>query len=98
MNEEVAIGLIDAELRGLRQLPYSELIKLIGKPQRKQVVGEDEISYQLEIEAIWDINRAEDLRVIVSADDGGWRALKPLTDDFIMRPDGSFVGEFPGDY
>jgi hypothetical protein len=98
MNEEVAYALIDAELRRLRQWPYSELAKLIGTPETKQVVGEDGTSYQLEIEAIWDITKAEDVRVIVSADDGGWRAFKPLTDDFIMRPDGSFVGEFPGDY
>ena len=26
-----------------------------------------------------------------AADDGGWRAYKPLTDSFIMRPDGSLV-------
>jgi len=33
----------------------------------------------------------EDVRLIVAADDGGWRAYKPLTDGFIMRPDGSVV-------
>jgi hypothetical protein len=97
MNQEVAHALIDAELRRLRQWPYSELVKLIGTPETKQAVGADGKPYQLEIEAVWDINRAEDVRVIVSADDGGWRVFKPLTDDFIMRPDGSFVGEFPGD-
>ena len=26
-------------------------------------------------------------------DDGGLRAFAPLSDDFIMAPDGSFVGE-----
>ena len=62
-----------------------------------QVVGEDGNSYQLEVEAIWDIARDEDVRVIVSVDDGGWRAFKPLTQDFVMRPDGSFVDEFTGD-
>lgn len=97
MNEDVAYVLIDAELRRLLELPYSELIKLIGNPETKQVVGEDGNSYQLEIEAIWDITRDEDVRVIVSADDGGWRALKPLTQDFIMRPDGSYVDELAAD-
>jgi len=28
---------------------------------------------------------------LVAADDGGWRAFKPLTGDFAMRPDGSLV-------
>lgn len=97
MNEDVAYVLIDAELRRLLELPCSELINLIGTPETKEVIGEDGKSYQLEIEAIWDIARAEDVRVIVSVDDGGWRALKPLTQDFGMRPDGSFVDEFKGD-
>jgi hypothetical protein len=96
MNKEVAHALIVAELRTLRQLPYSGLIKLVRKPESKHVVGEDGSSYQLEIEAIWDTARGKDLRVIVAADDGGWRAFKPLTGDFIMRPDGSFVGESLG--
>jgi hypothetical protein len=26
---------------------------------------------------------------MVSIDDGGWRAFLPLTDDFIIAPDGS---------
>jgi len=97
MNQDVAYVLIDAELRRLFELPYAELIKLIGTPEVKQVVGEDGISYQIEIEAFWDINRNEDVRVIVAVDDGGWRAVIPLTQDFVMRPDGSFVDEFTGD-
>jgi hypothetical protein len=91
MNNDVAYVLIDAELQRLFELSYSELIKLIGAPETKLVVGDDGNSYQLEIEAIWDINRDEDVRVIVAVDDGGWRALKPLTQNFVMRPDGSFV-------
>ena len=94
MNEDVAYVLIDAELRRLFELPYTELIKLVGKLETKQVVGEDGISYQVEVEAIWDISRGEHVRVIVAVDDGGWRALVPLTQDFVMRPDGSFVDEF----
>lgn len=33
------------------------------------------------------------IRVIGSIDDGGWRAFRPLSDDFIRAPDGTFVGE-----
>jgi hypothetical protein len=91
MNEDAAYVLIDTELRRLLELPYSELVKLIGSPEFKQALGDDGVTYQLEIEAIWDITEGEDVRVIVSVDDGGWRALKPLTQDFVMHPDGSFV-------
>ena len=97
MNEDVAYLLIDAELRRLLELPYSELIKGVGTPETKQVVGEDGNSYQLEIETFWDKAKGEDVRVIVSVDDGGWRALVPLSQGFVMRPDGSYVDEFTDD-
>src|SRR5205807_9836250 len=34
----------------------------------------------------------KNLRVIVSVDDGGLRAFVPLTDSFIVSPEGLFVG------
>lgn len=99
MNKEVAHALIGAELRRLRRLPYySELVKLVGTPETKEITGEDGKSYQPEIEGFWDSAKGEDIRIIVAADDGGWSAFKPLTGDFIMRPDGSFVGESLGGY
>ena len=91
MNEQVAYALIDAELRRLQQLSYSDLTALMGEVETKELVGEDGKTYQLEIEAFWDSKKGGDVRLIVAADDGGWRAFKPLTGDFIMRPDGSLV-------
>jgi hypothetical protein len=91
MNEQVAHALIDAELCRLRELSYSDLAVLVGKLETKERVGEDGTTYQLEIQAVWDSKKNADVRVIVAADDGGWRAFKPLTSDFIMRPDGSLV-------
>jgi hypothetical protein len=96
MNDEVANPLIDAEWRRLLELPYSELIKLVAARESKEVV-EDSITYRVEIEAIWDDARNKDVKVIVSVDDGGWSGLGPLTADFVMRPDGTFVDEFGGD-
>lgn len=93
MNEQITHALINAELTRLRALPYSQLVSAIGKPETFNRVTEDGKSYQLEVETVWDGKKREDVRVIVAADDGGIRALKPLTGDFIMRPDGSFVGE-----
>jgi hypothetical protein len=91
MNEQVAYALIDAELRRLQGLSYSDLSALIGKVETKELVGEDGKTYQLEIQAFWDSKKGADVRLIVAADDGGWRAFKPLTGDFMMRPDGSLL-------
>jgi hypothetical protein len=42
----------------------------------------------------WDDSEHRNLRVMVSVDDGGWRSsLAPLSADFIVAPDGTFVGE-----
>lgn len=92
-NEQIAHALIDAELHRLQQLRYSELAALIGKAETKYLVGEDGKTYQLEIQAFWDSKKGADVRLMVAADDGGWRVFKPLTGDFIMRPDGSLVSD-----
>ena len=89
MDEEIAYALIEAELGRLQRLSYAALTRLIGKVEMKKLVGEDGKTYQLEIQAFWDSKKGADVRLIVAADDGGWRAFKPLTGDFFMRPDGS---------
>lgn len=91
MNEQVAYALIDTELRRLQRLSYSDLTASIGKVETKKLVGDDGQTYQLETQALWDHKKGGDVRLIVAADDGGWRAFKPLTASLIMRPDGSLV-------
>ena len=51
------------------------------------------MSYQGEIRVFWDAEPDGAIRVMASIDDGGWRAFVPLTEDFILAPDGTFVGE-----
>jgi hypothetical protein len=89
INEQIAARLLMPNCNRLQMATYSEPIASIGKIDRKKIVGEDGKTYQLEIQAFWDRDKGSDVRVIVLADDGGWRAFKPLTGDFIMRPDGS---------
>ena len=98
MNHEVAYSLIDDWIKELRQRTYFELVALIGHPQTKEAIGSDGKRYQLEAEVFWDDKKGGDIRIMVAADDGGWSAFKPLTHDFIMAPDGSFVGESFGGY
>ena len=71
---------------------------LIGRPDTNSAVGEDGNAYQLETQVFWDSKKDGDIRVMVSADDGGISAFKPLTHGFIMTPDGSVAGESFGGY
>lgn len=47
----------------------------------------------VEINAMWDDKPEGNIRVIVSIDNGGWRALVPVTESFVIARDGTFVGE-----
>jgi hypothetical protein len=79
----------------LRTESYPALVaKYLGASDVRSVVGASGVDYQIEIQGVWDRGKPGDLRILAGIDDGSFRsALRPLTDDFIMAPDGTFVGE-----
>lgn len=95
MNEEEAKRVLDGVVAGLRREPYEALVaRYLGESDGRTVVAESGVEYQVEVQGFWDSPRQPgNLRVMISIDDGGWRAFSPLTTDFIVAPDGSFVGE-----
>jgi hypothetical protein len=93
MNCEIARALLDVELENLHKLPYAELCKLVSKTSITKSQGPDGKQYQIERQAFWDTKEGGNIRVMVSADDGGLSAFNPITADFIISPDGSFIGE-----
>jgi hypothetical protein len=93
MNKTEALALLEAHLSSWRSRPYSELASLIGSQACSELVGASGAAYQVEVEAFWDAASGGNIRVLAAIDDGGVKALKPLTADFIMAPDGRFVGE-----
>jgi len=93
MDKTEAKGILREQLEQFRKRSYSELTQLINQPETLTVRRVWGTNYGLEFEAFWDHEPGKDLRVIGSIDDGAWHALSPLSDDFIMRNDGSFVGE-----
>ena len=74
-------------------MPYSELEKLLGNDEVTEISASSGTTYYMEEEAFWDDRNRGHLRVVAAIDDGGWRAFSPLSDDFIITPDGRFVGE-----
>jgi hypothetical protein len=94
MNDEEAAALLEQELRPLRRESYGDLVKRIGSDvQTVERQGSGGAAYQIEIQVCWDHRPGGNIHVMGSIDDGGWRAFRPLTRDFIKTPDGSFVGE-----
>ena len=99
VNHKIAYDFISKEITVLRAQTYADLVERIGKCEHKEFVGQDGNLYQLEIEVLYDsgglfgLKRGSDIRVMVCADGGGVSAMLPVSDSFIMAPDGSFVGE-----
>jgi hypothetical protein len=93
MDGTAAAALLRHQLARHRARSHHERRSLIAEPQAVELVGPSGTRFRIEILAVWDHQVGGDLRVIGSIDDGGWRAFVPLTDDFIMRPDGTLVAD-----
>ena len=93
MDSAEAAALLREYLDVYRQRPYSELVGLRGRPQTAELRGASGKSYQVEVEVHWDGRARGAVRVLGSIDDGGVRSLRPMSQDFIVAPDGTFVGE-----
>jgi hypothetical protein len=93
MDKPEANVVIHERLAYLRSLSRAELVQRVGNPEHGEVVAPSGVTYQVETQAMWDDGEGENLRIMVSVDDGGWRSMAPLAGDFIVAPDGSFVGE-----
>ena len=94
MNTVEAKSLLENELSRYRKRSYAELLSLLDQPETFERVSQSGTVYQIEIEVFFDDDsQRSTLRVSGTIDDGGLRAFSPLCDDFLIAPDGSFVGE-----
>ena len=94
MDRAEALQIAETVLDRLRRRPYDRLVaELLREPEVEEIAGPSGATYYVEVEVIWDDWKKRHLRVMVAIDDGGWRAFSPLSTDFIVAPDGSFVGE-----
>ena len=93
MDRSQAKSILARQLARYRTKSYAVSGRLIGKLDVFDVTEPDGVIYQIEIQVMWDDKPEGDIRVIGAIDDAGWRAFIPLTDSFIMTPEGRFLGE-----
>jgi hypothetical protein len=94
MNTFEAKSMLANELSRYRNRSYAELLSLLDQPETFERVSPSGTIYQIEMEVFFDDDsKRSTLRVSGAIDDRGWRAFSPLCDDFLINPDGSFVGE-----
>ena len=90
MNEEEARSVLEAHLDQWRRRSHADLSTTLGNQGCSEVIGTSGAEYQIEIDIMWDRKPGPELRVVGAIDDGrSWRAFSPLTQSFIMSPDGS---------
>ena len=96
MNQEEANAILASQVRVLQKGSYAEfrswvMEKRIETPLVKGASGTE---YQVEIEARWDSEPGGGIRVRISVDDGGLvSSLVPLSEAFLISPDGSLLGQ-----
>jgi hypothetical protein len=95
MNEETAEPILQATMKEYRGRSYEALLHFVGQNDVREVEAPDGSRYVVEATVLWDGEPGGSIRVIGSIDDGGLRAFRPLTRDFIRNPDGSFAAEVP---
>ncbi|HET6279804.1 MAG TPA: hypothetical protein VFH73_02515 [Polyangia bacterium] len=95
MDELEAKRLLEKQLAPYRARSYSELARQVGANYAFETVAPSGIEYNVEITVMWDSPRDKvNVRVLGAVHDGRWpRWFHPLSDSFILAPDGTFVGE-----
>ena len=86
-------SLVRQTVDSLRATPYGDLCRYL-KAYHLRLAGATGASYDVEVQAVWDDprRRGGDLPVMVSGWESGQQGLG-TTEDFIIAPDGTFVGE-----
>jgi hypothetical protein len=73
-------------LAEFRRWPYNRRRAVVGESQHLEVTSRSGTEYQIEVDFMWDDQPEGDIRILTSIDDGGWRAICPLTYSDVISP------------
>lgn len=95
MDKTEAREILKDEAWALQQLTYEQLRSYYKMPRTFARKGASGVTYQIEEQSFVDDTHGKNLRVVISIDDGGMSAFKPMTRDFIVSSDDSHLGGEP---
>jgi hypothetical protein len=94
MDKVEARAILLQELSHYRERSYDDLLAMVDSSETFQRDSPSGTPYQIQMQVFFDDESQRNLRIMGAIDDGGLRAfIKPLCEDFILAPDGSFIGE-----
>lgn len=91
MDKAESHSLLRTELLKYRAKDYPALLYLLEQQDCFEVKGPSRVIYQLEVQAFWDSQPHDVLRVRGCIDDRGLRAFFPMVEDFLITPDGQIT-------
>jgi hypothetical protein len=93
MNKERASKVLLEQLEKYKAIPYDQLKEFVLRDEPDAfTVADGDTTYDIEILYYWDSGKPGNIRVIGHINvSGGWSAYRPHSEDFIVRPDGSFI-------
>ncbi|HEX6537011.1 MAG TPA: hypothetical protein VF041_20665 [Gemmatimonadaceae bacterium] len=89
MDRTEAAALLHACLQAYRTRSHDELREQLLAPVAEEVVGPSGKRYQLLVQAGWMDSPGGALRVVGGIDDRGWQEFAPITESFIVPPNGT---------
>lgn len=92
MSKEERTEVAEQVLSELRQLPYDACRSLIENTSNR-IIKQAEKTFQVEVDAFWDDRKRQTVHVMVAVSEPGLSDFVPTMADFIISPDGTFVGE-----
>ncbi len=93
MNKTEAASIIESELAQYKKLSYEDLVRKIGEQETFERINETGENYQIEIDFFFDDEKEKTLRVTGMISYSFWTDFSPVCSDFIIAPDGKFIGE-----
>lgn len=93
MDKAEAIAIAERDLQYYRKMSYDQIEARLGKQESFERVSEIGEPYQIEFDFFYDDAESGNIRVVGMVSYSGWTDFFPVSNDFIMTRDGSFVGE-----
>ena len=93
MDKNEARAIAEKDLEFYRAMSYEEIARKIGNAASFERVSEKGEKYQIEFDFFYDGFEETDIRVVGMVSYSLWTDFSPVSSDFIIAPDGTFVGE-----
>ena len=93
MDKGEARMIAERDLKVYRDMTYENIRSEIGSAESFERVSELGEPYQIEFEFFYDNHREGNIRVTAAVSYSGWTEFFPVSNDFIIAPNGEYIGE-----